>query len=176
MAHDGWEDTRLHDGSWNKYYFDSNGHYAVNTWHYNGDTWSYSKGDGTQANTEWVVAPDGKWYYFDEDGEMAHDGWEETRRHDGSWNKEYLDSIVHYAVNTWHYNADTWSYAKGDGPQANTEWVVAPDGKWYYFDEDGEMAHDGWDATRLHDGCWNKYYFDSNGHYAVNTWHYNGDT
>ena len=176
MAHDGWEDTRLHDGSWVKYYFDSNGHYDVNTWHYNGDTWSYSKGDGTQANTEWVVAPDGKWYYFDEDGEMAHDGWEDTRLHDGSWVKYYFDSNGHYDVNTWHYNGDTWSYSKGDGTQANTEWVVAPDGKWYYFDEDGEMAHDGWEDTRLHDGSWVKYYFDSNGHYDVNTWHYNGDT
>ena len=74
----------------------------------------YSKGDGTQANTEWVVAPDGKWYYFDEDGEMAHDGWEDTRLHDGSWAKYYFDSNGHYAVNTWHYNGDTWSYSKGD--------------------------------------------------------------
>ena len=160
--------------------------YSDNPWHYNGDTWSYSKGDGTQANTEWVVAPDGKWYYFDEDGEMAHDGWEDTRLHDGSWNKYYFDSNGHYAVNTWHYNGDTWSYSKGDGTQANTEWVVAPDGKWYYFDEDGEMAHDGWEDTRLHDGSWNKYYFDSNGHYnntnnsgnqpqSVNSpWHYDG--
>lgn len=73
-----------------------------------------------------------------------------------------------YSDNTWHYNGDTWSYSKGDGTQANTEWVVAPDGKWYYFDEDGEMAHDGWVDTRLHDGSWDKYYFDSNGHYAVN--------
>ena len=160
--------------------------YSDNPWHYNGDTWSYSKGDGTQANTEWVIAPDGKWYYFDEDGEMAHDGWEDTRLHDGSWNKYYFDSNGHYDVNTWHYNGDTWSYSKGDGTQANTEWVVAPDGKWYYFDEDGEMAHDGWEDTRLHDGSWNKYYFDSNGHYnntnnsgnqpqSVNSpWHYDG--
>ena len=160
--------------------------YSDNPWHYNGDTWSYSKGDGTQANTEWVVAPDGKWYYFDEDGEMAHDGWEDTRLHDGSWVKYYFDSNGHYAVNTWHYNGDTWSYSKGDGTQANTEWVVAPDGKWYYFDEDGEMAHDGWEDTRLHDGSWVKYYFDSNGHYnntnnsgnqpqSVNSpWHYDG--
>ena len=180
MAHDGWEDTRLHDGSWNKYYFDSNGHYAVNTWHYNGDTWSYSKGDGTQANTEWVVAPDGKWYYFDEDGEMAHDGWVDTRLHDGSWNKYYFDSNGHYnntnnsgnqpqSVNSpWHYDGTNWTYSKGDGRQASDEWVIAPDGQWYYFESDGEMAHDGWVDTRLHDGSWVKYYFDHNGHYAVN--------
>ena len=148
--------------------------YSDNPWHYNGDTWSYSKGDGTQANTEWVIAPDGKWYYFDEDGEMAHDGWEDTRLHDGSWNKYYFDSNGHYDVNTWHYNGDTWSYSKGDGTQANTEWVVAPDGKWYYFESDGEMAHDGWVDTNCKDG-WYSYYFDHNGHYAVNAWHQDTD-
>ena len=143
--------------------------YSDNPWHYNGDTWSYSKGDGTQANTEWVVAPDGKWYYFDEDGEMAHDGWEDTRLHDGSWAKYYFDSNGHYAVNTWHQDTDsTWTYSKDDGRQASDEWVIAPDGQWYYFESDGEMAHDGWVDTRLHDGSWNKYYFDHNGHYAVN--------
>ena len=154
--------------------------YSDNTWHYNGDTWSYSKGDGTQANTEWVVAPDGKWYYFDEDGEMAHDGWEDTRLHDGSWNKYYFDSNGHYnntnnsgnqpqSVNSpWHYDGTNWTYSKGDGRQASDEWVIAPDGQWYYFESDGEMAHDGWVDTRLHDGSWVKYYFDHNGHYAVN--------
>ena len=154
--------------------------YSDNPWHYNGDTWSYSKGDGTQANTEWVVAPDGKWYYFDEDGEMAHDGWEDTRLHDGSWVKYYFDSNGHYnntnnsgnqpqSVNSpWHYDGTNWTYSKGDGRQASDEWVIAPDGQWYYFESDGEMAHDGWVDTRLHDGSWDKYYFDSNGHYAVN--------
>ena len=154
--------------------------YSDNPWHYNGDTWSYSKGDGTQANTEWVVAPDGKWYYFDEDGEMAHDGWEDTRLHDGSWNKYYFDSNGHYnntnnsgnqpqSVNSpWHYDGTNWTYSKGDGRQASDEWVIAPDGQWYYFESDGEMAHDGWVDTRLHDGSWVKYYFDHNGHYAVN--------
>ena len=154
--------------------------YSDNPWHYNGDTWSYSKGDGTQANTEWVVAPDGKWYYFDEDGEMAHDGWEDTRLHDGSWVKYYFDSNGHYnntnnsgnqpqSVNSpWHYDGTNWTYSKGDGRQASDEWVIAPDGQWYYFESDGEMAHDGWVDTRLHDGSWVKYYFDHNGHYAVN--------
>ena len=154
--------------------------YSDNPWHYNGDTWSYSKGDGTQANTEWVVAPDGKWYYFDEDGEMAHNGWEDTRLHDGSWVKYYFDSNGHYnntnnsgnqpqSVNSpWHYDGTNWTYSKGDGRQASDEWVIAPDGQWYYFESDGEMAHDGWVDTRLHDGSWVKYYFDHNGHYAVN--------
>ena len=180
MAHDGWEDTRLHDGSWNKYYFDSNGHYnntnnsgnqpqSVNSpWHYDGTNWTYSKGDGRQASDEWVIAPDGQWYYFESDGEMAHDGWVDTNCKDG-WYSYYFDHNGHYAVNAWHQDTDgTWTYSKGDGRQASDEWVIAPDGQWYYFESDGEMAHDGWVDTRLHDGSWDKYYFDSNGHYAVN--------
>ena len=180
MAHDGWEDTRLHDGSWNKYYFDSNGHYnntnnsgnqpqSVNSpWHYDGTNWTYSKGDGRQASDEWVIAPDGQWYYFESDGEMAHDGWVDTNCKDG-WYSYYFDHNGHYAVSAWHQDTDgTWTYSKGDGRQASDEWVIAPDGQWYYFESDGEMAHDGWVDTRLHDGSWDKYYFDSNGHYAVN--------
>ena len=180
MAHDGWEDTRLHDGSWNKYYFDSNGHYnntnnsgnqpqSVNSpWHYDGTNWTYSKGDGRQASDEWVIAPDGQWYYFESDGEMAHDGWVDTNCKDG-WYSYYFDHNGHYAVSAWHQDTDgTWTYSKGDGRQASDEWVIAPDGQWYYFESDGEMAHDGWVDTRLHDGSWVKYYFDHNGHYAVN--------
>ena len=180
MAHDGWEDTRLHDGSWVKYYFDSNGHYnntnnsgnqpqSVNSpWHYDGTNWTYSKGDGRQASDEWVIAPDGQWYYFESDGEMAHDGWVDTNCKDG-WYSYYFDHNGHYAVSAWHQDTDgTWTYSKGDGRQASDEWVIAPDGQWYYFESDGEMAHDGWVDTRLHDGSWDKYYFDSNGHYAVN--------
>ena len=180
MAHDGWEDTRLHDGSWVKYYFDSNGHYnntnnsgnqpqSVNSpWHYDGTNWTYSKGDGRQASDEWVIAPDGQWYYFESDGEMAHDGWVDTNCKDG-WYSYYFDHNGHYAVNAWHQDTDgTWTYSKGDGRQASDEWVIAPDGQWYYFESDGEMAHDGWVDTRLHDGSWVKYYFDHNGHYAVN--------
>ena len=180
MAHDGWEDTRLHDGRWDKYYFDSNGHYnntnnsgnqpqSVNSpWHYDGTNWTYSKGDGRQASDEWVIAPDGQWYYFESDGEMAHDGWVDTNCKDG-WYSYYFDHNGHYAVSAWHQDTDgTWTYSKGDGRQASDEWVIAPDGQWYYFESDGEMAHDGWVDTRLHDGSWVKYYFDHNGHYAVN--------
>ena len=180
MAHDGWVDT-LYKDDWYKYYFDHNGHYAKNAWHKDDDgNWTYSKADGTQANEEWVVVPSGNRYYFDEDGNMAHDGWEDTRLHDGSWNKYYFDSNGHYnntnnsgnqpqSVNSpWHYDGTNWTYSKGDGRQASDEWVIAPDGQWYYFESDGEMAHDGWVDTRLHDGSWVKYYFDHNGHYAVN--------
>ena len=186
MAHDGWEDTRLHDGSWNKYYFDSNGHYnntnnsgnqpqSVNSpWHYDGTNWTYSKGDGRQASDEWVIAPDGQWYYFESDGEMAHDGWVDTNCKDG-WYSYYFDHNGHYAVNAWHQDTDgTWTYSKGDGRQASDEWVIAPDGQWYYFESDGEMAHDGWVDTNCKDG-WYSYYFDHNGHYAVNAWHQDTD-
>ena len=99
---------------------------------------------------------------------MAHDGWVDTNCKDG-WYSYYFDHNGHYAVSAWHQDTDgTWTYSKGDGRQASDEWVIAPDGQWYYFESDGEMAHDGWVDTRLHDGSWVKYYFDHNGHYAVN--------
>ena len=96
MAHDGWVDTNTKDG-WFDYYFDHNGHYAVNAWHNDGDNWTYSKTDGKQANEEWVLAPDNKWYYFDDNGNMAHDGWVDTY-YNGTWTEYYFDRNGHYSI------------------------------------------------------------------------------
>ena len=134
-------------------------------WHNDGDNWTYSKTDGKQANEEWVLAPDHKWYYFDDNGNMAHDGWVDTNTKDG-WFDYYFDHNGHYAVNAWHNDGDNWTYSKTDGKQANEEWVLAPDNKWYYFDDNGNMAHDGWVDT-YYNGTWTEYYFDRNGHYSI---------
>lgn len=63
----------------------------------------------------------------------------------------------------WHKVGDDWTFSKKDGIQAKEEWIVAPDGKWYYFDGSGNMAVNGWVST--YNGQWRTYYFDQNGHY-----------
>ena len=167
------------DNKW--YYFDDDGDMAhdgwVNTYNNDGTNWTYSKADGKQANEEWVLAPDNKWYYFDDDGDMAHDGWVDTN-YNGSWSKYYFDPSGHFTVNAWHKdNNGNWSYSKADGKQANEEWVNVPGDAWYYFDDDGNMAHDGVkkDIPTINGGVVNTYYFDHDGHYEVNTWHKDGN-
>ena len=205
MAHGGWVNTLLHNGSKSKYYFDENGHYLKNAWHddYNGRT--YFKSDGKQAHNEWVLAQDGEWYYFDDTKHMVHSGWVDTLLHDGSKSKYYFDEnghMVHdviekriptpdgsgvntyyfdhngnYIKNAWHDDDNEKTYFKSDGKQAIYEWVKATDGQWYYFDENGHMAHDGMkeDIPKIGGGVVNTYYFDHNGHYEVNTWHKEGN-
>ena len=138
-------------------------------WHKVGDDWTFSKKDGTRAEREWVVAPDKKWYYFDESGNMAANGWVDTY-YNGNWKTYYFDQNGHYSKNAWHKVWDSWTFSKKDGTRAEREWVVAPDGKWYYFDGSGNMAANGWVDT-YSNGNWKTYYFDQNGHYSKNAWH-----
>ena len=164
MVHDNWIKTHLHDGSWSVYYFDHDGHYARNTWRKENDNWIYFKSNGKPAQEEWVKAADGKWYYFDYNGHMVHDVVEKdiTTIEGDSENNYYFDHNGHYITNAWHDEDGNRIYFKSDGKQAIDEWIVAPDGQWYYFDVHGNMAHDGW---------LNNYYFDHNGHYVRNAWH-----
>ena len=53
-----------------------------NSWHNDGSDWTYSKADGERANEEWILTPDNKLYYFDDNGDMAHDGWVDTYNKD----------------------------------------------------------------------------------------------
>ena len=140
-----------------------------NSWHNDGSGWTYSKADGERANEEWILTPDNKWYYFDDNGDMAHDGWVDTYNKDnGTWSKYYFDHNGHFAVSSWHNDGSGWTYSKADGKQANEEWILTPDNKWYYFDDNGDMAHDGWvDTYNKDNGTWSKYYFDHNGHCSI---------
>ena len=206
MAHDGRYDTN-YNGKWVKYYFDHDGHYEVNTWHNDGNEKVYFKSDGSQAFSEWVKASDGqwyyfdtygnmdqprgewakvsdgRWYYFDRNGNMAHDGVKKdiatVNGSDGVniYNTYYFDHNGHYETNTWHNDGSEKIYFKSDGTQAKDGWAKASDGKWYYFDENGHMAHDVMkkDIPTIGGGVVNTYYFDHNGHYEVNTWHKEGN-
>ena len=125
-------------------------------WHKVGNNWTYSKADGSKAESEWVVAPDGQWYYFDYDGNMVTDGWKEVNNN-GKWNYYYFDSNGHYSKNAWHRAYGGWTLSKKDGTRAESEWAVAPDGQWYYFEDNGEMAANGWVETS-YDSHWKYYY------------------
>ena len=83
-----------------------------------------------------------------------------------------LYKLAAYSVsdteNSWHNDGSGWTYSKADGERANEEWILTPDNKWYYFDDNGDMAHDGWVDTYNKDtGTWSRYYFDHNGHCSI---------
>ncbi|MCI7715425.1 MAG: hypothetical protein MSL49_09070 [Lactobacillus johnsonii] len=190
MAADGWKLTTWGVDNAEEYYFDKNGHYLTNHWTYDkyDKTWSYAKKDGTQAAADWLKSSDGYWYYFDDYGVMVTNGWYDTLS-EGSWKKYYFDKNGHPLTlhlttefdktgspitNQWVYDSKNklWGYTKHDGTPALEEWVKTPNGQWYYFNNAGVMAKDGWYNTQLKDGNWRKYYFDKDGHYLTDHWVY----
>lgn len=177
MAANGWVLTSLKNNNSKEYYFDKNGHYLTNHWAYDkyDKTWSYAKKDGTQAAADWLKSSDGYWYYFDDYGVMVTNGWYDTLS-EGSWKKYYFDKNGHPLtlhlttefdkngspiINHWVYDSKNklWGYTKHDGTPALEEWLKTPNGHWYYFNNAGVMAKDGWYNTQLKDGNWRKYYF-----------------
>lgn len=190
MAANGWVITSLKNNNSKEYYFDKNGHYLTNYWTYDkyDKTWSYAKKDGTQAAADWLKSSDGYWYYFDDYGVMVTNGWYDTLS-EGSWKKYYFDKNGHPLTlhlntefdkngspitNHWVYDSKNklWGYTKHDGTPALEEWVRTPNGQWYYFNNAGVMAKDGWYNTQLKDGNWRKYYFDKDGYYLTDHWVY----
>ena len=181
MAHDGWETTYPTKKDYTighhsiTYHFDEDGQIDHNEWlHDGGNYWEYVKSDGTQAENEWLTI-NGKRYYFNGSGYMAHDGWETTY----PTKKDY--TIGHHSI-TYHFDEDGqidhnewlhdggnyWEYVKSDGTQAENEWLTI-NGKRYYFNGSGYMAHDGWETTYPTKKDYSlgrnsvQYYFDENG-------------
>lgn len=107
-------------------------------------TLNINKGDVTaQANSQttnsnpastvkgWVLN-DGKWYYFNEDGNKQI-GWKQVA---GSW--YYLDSSGIMKTG-WQAINNDWYYLDSNG-KMKTGWLVDSDGKWYYLYNSGAMA------------------------------------
>lgn len=63
---------------------------------------------------DWLLGPDGRWYFLGADGVMKT-GWMQL--------------------------GGTWYFLNADGAMANG-WVQGADGKWYYLQMDGKMAVD----------------------------------
>lgn len=73
--------------------------------------WYYM--DQTNAPvTDWLLGPDGRWYFLGSDG-MMKTGWLQL--------------------------GSTWYFLNADGAMANG-WVQGAEGKWYYLQPDGTMA------------------------------------
>lgn len=61
----------------------------------------------------------------------------------------------------WTQDTTGWQYIQEDGNSIKSNWFQDVNGKWYYFEETGYIAHDKWIN--------NTYYVDSNGVMLANT-------
>ena len=138
----------------------------------NGDRFQYVGPDGLLVKSSWEKV-NGKWYYFDEDGESVR--W--SQRIGGKWYYFDRDCSMHRGWLRWAADS-SWSYFGSGGAQL-TGWqkiggkwyYLNPSdgkavtgsqrigGKWYYFDRDCSM-HRGW-LRWAADSSWS--YFGSGG-------------
>lgn len=80
------------------------------------------------AQTGWV-SRDGKWYYYSQNGIMAHNQWLKIKG-----NLYWISEDGSMAQEMWKKSEKQWFYLTSGGTAANG-WEEI-DGKWYYFDKD----------------------------------------
>lgn len=113
---------------------------AAEGWAKSGDNWVYYNASGDLMRDTWRKGADGKWRYLDSSGEMAINQWVDD--------EYYVDSNGIMVADKWlKIEADDndnavdgyiWYYLGSSGRMANDTWKKI-DGKWYHFDDDGEM-------------------------------------
>ena len=142
----------------------SNGNWQAGWQKING-LWFYFDNNG-QKKTGWMKDTDGKYYYLNSDGSMAHDtiidGYELGS--DGAWKQNNNGSQGGNNSNVqagWQKINGLWFYFDNNG-QKRTGWIKDTDEKYYYLNSDGSMAHDTTvDGYELgSDGAWKQ---NSNG-------------
>lgn len=119
-------------------------------------TWYYYIG-GSKAVSNWYYI-NGKYYYFNENGEMAYDeivnGW-------------YVTKSGHWLVADWHHDRNGWWYGNREAYAKNGFIII--DGAYYYFDSNGYMKT-GWIKNGSY---W--HYMNSSGRMTRNNWLKYGD-
>lgn len=114
-------------------------------------TWYYYIG-GSKAVSNWYYI-NGKYYYFNENGEMASDeivnGW-------------YVTKSGHWLVADWHHDRNGWWYGNREAYAKNG--LIIIDGAYYYFDSNGYMKT-GW----IRNGSY-WHYMNSSGRMTRNNW------
>nr|WP_282185252.1 N-acetylmuramoyl-L-alanine amidase [Streptococcus oralis] len=152
-------------------------------WYQENHHWRFYQDDKPALNWEQIQ---GKWYYFDQDGNRLHSTIYKGYAFDqdgvmveNSWTKldnqwYYADSSGRLALNTWKKINGSWYYfdqtgsmlsntsvdgylLTKSGAMAEKGWVKV-DQIWYYVAPSGKISQDKWEKIN---GSW--YYFDKDG-------------
>ena len=152
-------------------------------WYQENHHWRFYQDDKPALNWKQIQ---GKWYYFDQDGNRLHStvykGYafdQDGVMTENSWTKldnqwYYADSSGRLAQNTWKKINDSWYYfdqtgsmlsntsvdgylLTKSGAMAEKGWTKL-DQIWYYVAPSGKISQDKWEKIN---GSW--YYFDKDG-------------
>lgn len=116
----------------------------------------------SDQNNKWVKDINGKWKYYDENGNLLKSQWHYDLTV-GNW--YYLEDDG-YMKTGWLFNSNKWYLLDGNGAM-KVGWVN-DHGTWYYLNSDGSMKT-GW----LEENS-KKYYLNSNGTMQTGTKMING--
>ena len=152
-------------------------------WYQENHHWRFYQDDKPALNWKQIQ---GKWYYFDQDGNRLHStvykGYafdQDGVMTENSWTKldnqwYYADSSGRLAQNTWKKINGSWYYfdqtgsmlsntsvdgylLTNSGAMAEKGWIKL-DQNWYYVTPSSRISQDKWEKIN---GSW--YYFDKNG-------------
>ncbi|MDD3253462.1 MAG: hypothetical protein PHV18_13005 [Lachnospiraceae bacterium] len=128
----------------------------------------------------------GKWFYYLDDGSVAKNTWIRTEATETAGATAYwVNSDGTMAATQWVNDGNAWYYVDGggtiltnqmliqnngsdsywlleDGKMAVSSWIQDPEGKWYYFQDNGKALKNGWKTV---DG--EEFYFLKSGALAV---------
>ena len=108
-------------------------------WHQENHHWRFYQDDKPALNWKQIQ---GKWYYFDQDG---------NRLHSTIYKGYAFDQDGVMIENSWTKLDNQWYYADSSGRLAQNTWKKI-NGSWYYFDQTGSMlsntAVDGYLLTK----------------------------
>ena len=97
-------------------------------WHQENHHWRFYQDDKPALNWKQIQ---GKWYYFDQDG---------NRLHSTVYKGYAFDQDGVMIENSWTHLDNQWYYADPSGRLAQNTWKKI-NGSWYYFDQTGSMLN-----------------------------------
>lgn len=172
------------DGKYQYYYFNDEG-YKINTpqtgWVNAGGWYYFENGDVVESELKTIG---GATYYFDYNGKMVTSTLV-TDYKSGKYDSKLGHTVYdYYAVdangvatkintskNDWVKAGDNWGYVQ-DG-QLLKKAFAEINGKWYYFDYDGEMVKDGAvHAYSVTEKEYDYYVFNEDGALVTNDWYF----
>lgn len=111
-------------------------------WQKSGSSWTYVLDNGQTAKNTWKKGADNQWRWLNENGVMATDSWADD--------EYYVDSDGKIITSQWKKlpkkdgseSTLYWYYFGNSGKCVTDGWAKI-NGKYYYFNEDGEMQT-GW--------------------------------
>ena len=138
-------------------------------WYQENHHWRFYQDDKPALNWKQIQ---GKWYYFDQDG---------NRLHSTVYKRYAFDQDGVMIENSWTKVDNQWYYADSSGRLAQNTWKKI-NGSWYYFDQTGSMLSnttvDGYLLTKggaIAEKGWTKlnqiwYYVASSGKISQDKW------